>query len=37
MKEASADRGMMKWMPYQSLIEQSSILGSLLHEKRKKA
>lgn len=36
MKEASADRGMMKWMPYQSLIEQSSILGGLLHEKGKR-
>ncbi|MCR5491261.1 MAG: YolD-like family protein [Bacilli bacterium] len=31
----SADRGMMKWMPYKSLIEQSTVLAKMLYEKRK--
>ena len=29
------DRGMMKWMPYKSLTEQSVVLSRLLYEKRK--
>lgn len=30
------DRGMMKWAPYQSLVEQSSILSKMLYEKGKR-
>ncbi len=29
------DRGMMKWMPYQSLVEQSSVLARMRYEKNK--
>ena len=31
----NSDRGMMKWMPYKSLTEQSVVLSRLLYEKRK--
>ena len=31
----SSDRGMMKWMPYKSLVEQSTVLAKMLYEKRK--
>lgn len=31
----SLDRGMMKWMPYKSLTEQSVALANMLYEKRK--
>ena len=30
------DRGMVKWMPYQSLVEQSSFLARMRYEKNKK-
>lgn len=29
----NSDRGMMKWMPYQSLVEQSSFLAVMRHQK----
>lgn len=32
---SSEDRGMVKWLPYQSLIEQSPILARMRHEKNK--
>lgn len=31
-----SDRGMVKWMPYQSLVEQSSFLARMRYEKNKK-
>ena len=31
----NADRGMMKWMPYQSLVEQGSFLRRMRYEKNK--
>lgn len=35
MSNGSKDRGMMKWMPYQSLIEQGSALARMRYEKSK--
>lgn len=29
----NSDRGMMKWMPYQSLVEQSSFLAAMRRQK----
>lgn len=31
-----SDRGMVKWMPYQSLVEQSSFLTRMRYEKNKR-
>ena len=31
-----SDRGMVKWMPYQSLVEQTSFLARMRYEKNKK-
>ena len=31
----SEDRGIVKWMPYKSLVEQSTILAKMLYEKHK--
>ncbi len=31
----NADRGMMKWMPYQSLVEQGTFLRRMRYEKNK--
>ena len=32
-----SDRGMKKWAPFSSLIEQSSVLNEMFYEKNKKA
>lgn len=32
-----SDRGMMKWAPYRSLVEQSEFLNQMKYEKNKKA
>lgn len=32
-----SDRGMMKWAPYRSLVEQSEFLNQMRYEKNKKA
>ena len=31
-----SDRGMVKWMPYKSLVEQTSFLARMRYEKNKK-